>query len=149
MRCAQIPVTEVCKSLAQLYKQWSEITRGGRYDIGQLGFSPLLQIISHRATIVHVTASDDPLDWIIQAFTSDFDSLANHSFVGRRFGDIPDDGYTALIAPSLRATRDLGEPMAHAVDGLLDDRPVVYEKLTFPLFQDGLVEKLITVSREI
>lgn len=148
MQCDEIKIDEVCADLAQLHGQWLRVTAGGRYEIGRLGFTPLMQIISHRATIVHVTASEDPLDWIIQAFTSDFNSLANHSFVGQRFGDIPDTGYTALIAPSLRATRVLGEPMAHFVDGMLDDQRVVYGKLTLPLFQDGAVEKLVTVSRE-
>ncbi|MDP6927638.1 MAG: hypothetical protein QGG84_11185 [Rhodospirillales bacterium] len=148
MRCVEIGIDEVCADLAQLLGLWTQVTGGGRYDIGLLGFSPLMQIISHRATIVHVTESDDPLEWIIQAFTSDFNSLANHSFVGQRFGDIPDDGYTGLIAPSLLATRVRGIPLAHFVDGMLDDQSVVYEKLTLPLYQDGVVEKLVTVSRE-
>lgn len=148
MRCVEIGIGEVCSDLAQLYAQWMQIVGDGRYDIGKLGYGPVMRFLNHRATIVHVTASDDPLDWIIQAFTADFNSLANHSFVGSRFGDIPDDDYTALIAPSLIETRDSGEAKAHYVDGRLDGQPVVYEKLTIPLFEDGIVAKLITVSRE-
>ncbi|MDP6876696.1 MAG: hypothetical protein QF521_24535, partial [Alphaproteobacteria bacterium] len=136
MRCVEIAIDEVCADLAQLHGLWEQVTDGGRYEIGRLGFAPLTRIISHRATIIHITDSDDPLDWIIQSFTSDFNSLANHSFVGQRFGDIPDANYTGLIAPSLRATRELGEPMAHFVDGVLNDQRVVYEELTLPLYQD-------------
>ena len=148
MRCSEIPISDVCSELAQLHRLWVEITQAGIYELEQHGFAPLVPFISHRATIVHVANSDDPLEWIIQAFTSDFDALANHSYVGERFGDIPDAEYTAVIAPSLLAARDRGIPLAHAVDGHLDRRRVVYEKLTYPLHQNGLVEKLITVSRK-
>jgi hypothetical protein len=38
--------------------------------------------------------------------------------------------------------------MAHFIDSRLDGQRLVYEKLTLPLHQNGLVEKLITVSRK-
>lgn len=148
MHCRETPLTDVSGELAQLHGMWVEITRGGIYDLEQRGFAPLLPFISHRAAIVHVAGSNDPLQWIIQAFTADFDALSNHSYVGSRFGQIPDADYTALIAPTLLAARDRGIPLAHAVDGQLAGRRVQYEKITYPLHQNGLVEKLITVSRK-
>ncbi len=148
MQCTEIAFADLCADLAQLYGMWQEITDGGTYDVGRIGYRPLQPFVTHRATIVHITQPDDLHDWIIQAFTSDFDALANQSFVGKRFGDIPDAGYRDLIGPSLLATRQLGKPMAHFVDGSLAGHPTVYQKLTLPLHNRGEVEKLVTLSRE-
>jgi hypothetical protein len=103
MRCDEIPLNEVCGDLAQLHGMWMDITGGGPYDLEERGYSPIIPFLSHRATIIHVTAPNDPLDWIIQAYSSDFDVLANHSFVGRRLREVPDAAYMALIASTFTA----------------------------------------------
>ncbi len=88
MSCREIPIEDVCAELAQLYGIWSDITGDGTYDLAERGYSPLMPLISHRASVFHVAASNDPMDWIMQAYTSDFDVLSNHSYVGRRLGVI-------------------------------------------------------------
>ncbi len=145
----EIHLAEIGNDLKIVHDSWLRILCGQeRYDVEDRGVQPLLPLLNYRSTIVHVGGGDDPMEWIIQYFSGDFGVYQDRSYVGMRINSIPDtDARTAVYASIQQVVRQQ-VPIAHRIITAMGKQDVAYEKVGLPLFRNGEVEKVVTVSRD-
>lgn len=145
----EIHLTDIGKDLKIVFDSWQRILCDqDRYDVEDRGVKPLLPLLNYRSTIVHVGGGDDPMDWIIQYFSGDFGVYQDRSYVGLRINAIPDTDARAAIYASIQQVVQRQEPIAHRIITAMGKQDVAYEKIGLPLFRNGKVEKVVTVSRD-
>jgi hypothetical protein len=99
---------------------------------------------------VVATDMDDPLNYVIAFYGSDFNVYDNKSFVATRFRDLPDQEIAQVLVGCYREAITARRPIAHRIEADFDGTRVSYDRLILPTVnQQGKIDRLVTLSQEL
>jgi hypothetical protein len=107
------------------------------------------EIMNGRSGVV-ATDADDPLNYVIAFYGSDFNVYDGKSFVATRFCDFPDQEIAKVAVACYQEAITERKPIAHRLEARFDDVTVRYDRIILPTInQSGKVDRLITLSQEL
>jgi hypothetical protein len=141
------------EKLTVALRRWHQLCgEDGLYPREQMGFGLIVgtpEIMNGRSGVV-ATDADDPLNYVIAFYGSDFNVYDGKSFVATRFRDFPDQEIAQAVVGCYREAITERKPIAHRLEAKFDDTVVSYDRVILPTInQSGKVDRLITLSQEL
>jgi hypothetical protein len=141
------------EKLTVALRRWHQLCgEDGIYPREKMGFGLIVgtpEIMNGRSGVV-ATDMDDPLNYVIAFYGSDFNVYDNKSFVATRFRDLPDQEIAQVLVGCYREAITARRPIAHRIEADFDGTRVSYDRLILPTVnQQGKIDRLVTLSQEL